>query len=222
MPLVAVQGLWLRSTLTLASPAGGPTSGTVEGYGSPLRIAVIGESTAAGCGVDSHDAGFPACLAREVSARTHRTVTWEVVGQFGATARRIRYRLLHRLGEDFDVAVLLAGGNDVLARRAPEQWRDDLAAIVDELMDRAAHVVVAAIPPFALFPSLPAALRRYLGDRAAALDAISRQVCAELPCTTWVSTPGTPPPGFFAQDRFHPSAFGYRRWAEIVADRLAL
>ena len=225
LPIAAVQGRWMRSTIKLASPAAGPTSGTVgDPSRPPVRIAVVGESTAAGCGVDTHDNGFPGWLAHELAARTRRPVTWEVVGQFGATARRIRYRLLPRLGENLNVAVLLAGANDVLTRRTPGQWRDDLAAIVEDLADRAEQVAVAGIPPFAAFPSLPTTLGRYLAQRAGALDAVSQQVCAKQRRATWISSTDILPigPDFFAQDRFHPSAAGYRRWAQAVADHLAL
>ena len=188
-----------------------------------MRIAVVGESTAAGCGVDTHDHGFPGWLARELAARTRRPVRWEVVGQFGATARRIRYRLLPRLGENLHVAVLLAGANDVLTRRTPGQWRDDLAAIVEDLAERAEQVAVAGVPPFAAFPSLPTALGRYLAQRAGALDAVSQQVCARQRRATWISSTDILPigPDFFAHDRFHPSAAGYRCWAQAVADHLA-
>jgi lysophospholipase L1-like esterase len=153
-----------------------------------------------------------------------RPVKWEVVGQHGATARRIRYRLLPRLGENLNVAVLLAGANDVLTRRTPGQWGDDHAAIVDDLTDRAEHVAVTGIPPFAAFPSLPTTLGRYLAQRGGALDEISQQVCAEQPRATWISSTDILPigPDFFAQDRFHPSAPGYRRWAQAVTDHLAL
>jgi hypothetical protein len=93
LPVAAVQGMWMRSTIKMAPPATGPTSGTVGTTSrTPLCIAVVGESTAAGCGVDNHDDGFTGCLAREITARTQRPVHWQVVGQFGATARRIRYR----------------------------------------------------------------------------------------------------------------------------------
>jgi len=229
LPIVAVQGMWVRSTFKLASPAAGSTSGTVgDAARPPVRLAVVGESTAAGCGVDTHDEGFAGCLARELAQRTRQPVTWEVIGQHGATARRIRHRLLLRLGENLDgqrldLAVLLAGGNDVLSRRAPGEWGDDLAIIVDDLAARAERVVVVGIPPFATFPSLPATLGRYLGERASALDAVSQQVCAQRPQATWISRPaGVPPPGFFAPDRFHPSAAGYRLWAQDVADHIAL
>lgn len=224
LPVVAVQGMWVRSATEVLPPAAGPTNGTAgEAAGTPVRIGVLGESTAAGCGVDSHDDGFAGCLAREFAARTGRPVRWDVIGQNSATARRIRYRLLPRLAGDFDVAVLLAGVNDVLGRRPPGQWGDDLAAIVDDLAGRADHVVVAGLPPFGAFPSLPTTLGRYLARRADALDEVSRRVCAQRPSATWIGSAGIEPvgPDFFARDRFHPSAAGYRRWAQSVADRLA-
>jgi lysophospholipase L1-like esterase len=225
LPIVALQGMWVRHATELLPPATGPTIGTVgDPSRPPVRIAVVGESTAAGCGVHTHDEGFPGWLARELAARTRRPVTWEVVGQHAATARRIRYRLLPQLGDNLNVAVLLAGGNDVLAGRTPGQWRDDLAAIVDDLTNRAEQVAVTGIPPFAAFPSLPTTLGRYLAQRAAAFDELSQRVCAEQPRAVWISSTSILPtgPDMFAQDRFHPSAAGYRRWAQAVAGHLAL
>lgn len=223
LPVAAVQGMWLRSTVKPAPPATGATTGTVGTTARPpLRIAVVGDSTAAGCGVRTHDEGFPGSLAREIAARTLRPVEWQVAGQFGATARRIRYRLLPQVGEDLDVAVLLAGGNDVMSGRTPGEWRDDLAAIIDGLLACAGRVVIAGVPPFALFPSIPPVLGRYLSERAAALDQVSRQLCAVLPCATWVTMTEIPPPEYFAADRFHLSAAGYRRWAQVIADHVAL
>lgn len=223
LPVVATQGAWLRATITVASPAGGATIGRAGNVSDPqMRIAVVGESTAAGCGADTHENAFPGSLARELTMRTHQGVQWEVVGQFGATARRIRYRLLPQLGENLDLAVLLAGVNDVLTRRTPQQWRDDLSAIVDDLAVRAGHVAVTGLPPFASFPSLPTTLGRYLAERASALDEVSQQVCAERPQTTWISATSILPlrPSFFSHDKFHPSPAGYRRWAQAVADHL--
>ncbi|GAA1657678.1 SGNH/GDSL hydrolase family protein [Actinoplanes couchii] len=220
LPVVAVQGLWLRSTLKLASTPGGGTGGSVpEGSGTPLRLTVLGDSTAAGCGVTGDEEAFAAGFAREVAERTGRPVDWQAVGQFGATARRIRHRLVPRLDDDLDLVVLLAGANDVMAGRTPDMWRDDLTAILGELAARSHRVLVAGIPPLTRFPAIPSTLARFLSERAAALDAVSREVCAQNPGrTTFVDSPaGTPPPGFFSGDRFHPSALGYRFWARDVA-----
>ena len=212
--------------MKLLPEASGPTFGVVGDPANALfRIAVVGESTAAGCGVASHDEGFAAALAREFAASSSRFVTWHVLGQHGATARRIRHRLLPQLEESLDRAVLLAGANDVLAGRTSEQWGEDLAAIVDDLASRAGEVTVVGIPPFRMFPSLPLTLRRYLAEQAIALDHVSREVCAALPSVTWVTSSSLPDnlADFFAEDGFHPSAFGYRYWARAVsqgADRL--
>lgn len=223
LPVAAVQGMWLRSTIKLAPPATGPTHGTMGKRSRPaLRIAVLGDSTAAGCGVRTHDEGFTGSLAREISARTQRPVDWQVAGQFGATARRIRYRLLPEISDELDAAVLLAGGNDVMSGRSPDEWGADLAAITDDLMGRADHVVIAGVPPFALFPAIPPALGRYLSERAAALDEVSRRVCAVRPGATWVTMTEIPRPEYFAFDRFHLSAAGCRRWAQVIADHLPL
>lgn len=131
---------------------------------------------------------------------------------------------LPQLGTDLNVAVLLAGVNDVLARRSADEWGADLTAIVGDLADRAEHVVVAGVPPFASFPSLPGMLGRYLAERGNALDEVAQKVCADQPRTTWVSSVDLAPAGpeFFARDRFHPSVAGYVRWAKAIAGHIAL
>ncbi|GAB3838628.1 hypothetical protein GCM10027610_042960 [Dactylosporangium cerinum] len=204
LPVVAVQGLWLRSTLRLASAPGGGTSGTAPGpTGPPLRLAVLGDSTAAGCGVTGDDEAFAAGFAQEVATRTRRPVDWQVVGQFGATARRVRFRLVPRLDDDLDTVVLLAGANDVLAGRGPSLWREDLTGILADLSHITHQVVVAGIPPFGLFPSIPATLGRYLGERADALNAVSREVCGRNPrTTTFIGSP----PGRHRQASSAPTA----------------
>ncbi|MFD4764213.1 hypothetical protein ACFWOJ_36970, partial [Streptomyces sp. NPDC058439] len=110
VPVVAAQAVYLRLSTETLPAAGGPESGTTDetvgapagepageragaaaggaaGAG-PLRVAVVGESTAAGCGVERHEEGFTGQFARELSARTGRPVDWAVRGRYGATARR--------------------------------------------------------------------------------------------------------------------------------------
>jgi lysophospholipase L1-like esterase len=161
-----------------------------------------------------------------LATRSGRTVEWEVVGQHGATVRRIRYKLLPRLGDNLDLAVLLAGFNDTAARRTVTEWCEDLAAILTELTERARHVVVAGVPPIETVPVLGRTLARYLAERARALDEASRQACSALPRVTWVSlAPRWLPEqnkDMYCEDGLHPSATGYRQIAEAVADAVTL
>ncbi|REJ08206.1 SGNH/GDSL hydrolase family protein [Microbacterium bovistercoris] len=218
--LALVQGLWVRRRIEVLPPAGGPNSGRTGDAEAALRIGIIGESTAAGCGVDGHEDGFAGALARQL-AGPDRVAEWSVVGEHGATARRIRHRLLPQLTGEFDVVVVLAGANDVMARRSPEEWSEDLRAIVAELSARTGLVVVAGTPPFIAFPSLPRTLARYLAHRGAAQDAASRAVCAETGNVRFVpSPPALVDDSFFSRDGFHPGAEGYRRWAELISDAI--
>lgn len=224
MVAVMAQGLWVRQRTEVLPPAEGPTTGLVGQTAevNPLRLAVLGESTAAGCGVANHGEGFAGALAELLSKQTGRPVAWQVVGEHGATARRIRYRLLLQLEGDFDLAVVLAGANDVLTRRAPHAWGQDLAAILKGLADRAERIAVVGTPPFAAFPSLPKALRTYLADRASAIDGVTQGLCESSPHVDFVgSEHSLVDHGFFARDGFHPSVHGYQRWAELVAETLS-
>ncbi len=204
--LALAQGLWIRRRSVTLPPAGGPTSGVTgtPDADPPLLLGVLGESTAAGCGVATHAEGFTGALAEELSSHGGR-VAWHVIGEHGATARRIRHRLMPQLTGEFDVVVILAGANDVLSRRTPEQWREDLTAIVAELGTRSRWVVVTGAPPFAVFPLLPRALARYLAERGDILDATSRAVCAEFAHARFVAAgPDLVGEAFFAEDGFHP------------------
>jgi lysophospholipase L1-like esterase len=232
MPVVAAQAVRVRRTVPVLPPASGATSGRAGPDGEPpLRVGVVGESTAAGCGVDTHDQGLAAALAREVSARSGRPVEWFVSGQHGATLAGVRGRLLDpfvdALPDDatpLDVAVLLAGVNDVLTRRDPARWRVDLVAVLERLSQVSREVLVTGVPPFGEFPSLPRTLAAYLDERAHALDAVTEQVCLSTERVTWLSSRGlfADASGIFASDGFHPSEDGYRRWAGAMVPVLDL
>lgn len=214
--VVALQGLWLKMTTRPLPAPDGEAFGSVPGkHRPPLRIAVIGESTAAGCGVTRHDDGFAGAFAREVAERTGQAVEWTANGRYGATAQRIRQELLPT-ETDLNLVVVLAGVNDVLTRRRPGRWRDDLGGLIGDLAGRTAKIVVTGVPPFTLFPALPSRLARYLADQASQLDTVSAQVCRGR--AVFVRSDfDVDPDGFFAADRFHPSAAGYRQWAALVA-----
>ena len=91
LAIVLGQGLWVRQTTIRLPPAGGDRTGLVgDDAEQPMRITVVGDSTAAGCGVDTHDDGFAGNLARELAQRSARSVRWHVHGIPGATIGDVR------------------------------------------------------------------------------------------------------------------------------------
>ncbi|MFF0307992.1 SGNH/GDSL hydrolase family protein [Streptosporangium sp. NPDC004379] len=199
-------------------------AGTLPGgeSGPVFRLAVLGESTAAGVGVATHDEGLAGFLAREAAARTGRPVRWQVAARSGVNTRTTTAELVPLL-EPADVVVVALGVNELLELNRPRRFRGELRELVEAVRRRlpGVPVVVAGMPPVGRFPALPQPLRAVLGLRARALDHVMREVARDAEGVVH-ATAEVPVEiaGFFASDGFHPSATGYRHWAQALVRAL--
>ena len=220
-PLLVAQGRRLRRDTPRLPDAALPWSGRLEGP-DPLRLLVLGDSTAAGVGADTQDDALPGNLARELAARTGRGVTWRAVGRNGATARDIiTDHLSDATTEDVDLVFLSIGANDALGLRPRAAFARDIRTILARLREVSPLVLVSSLPAFFRFELLPNPLRWNLYLHSQNLEDAARAIVARTP-GVHMSPP--PPPyteGFFATDLFHPSASGYRDWARFAVEDAA-
>ncbi|QNO37600.1 SGNH/GDSL hydrolase family protein [Protaetiibacter sp. SSC-01] len=193
-----------------------PWEGKLEGP-DPLRLAVIGDSTAAGVGAATQDEALPGALARELHARTGRGVIWRAVGENGVhTGQFLDRYLTDALARPADLVFVSLGANDALHARSAGAFARDLRRLLETLSDRLpeARILVSNLPIFARFELLPDPLRTTLYRHSRNLERAARRVVARD--ERWMMTDQLPPaygPDFFASDRFHPSASGYSDWA---------
>ena len=216
LPLMALQGRRVRRTTPLLPEAGGPAQGRTSGSGEPLRMLVLGESTAAGCGVSVHADALAGQLAATLTEQLRRPVAWRVVGRNGVTAKVTRQNLLPLVPlEPVDLAVIVLGVNDTKNLTPLQRWRTDLQMLFFDLRVRVgpARLLVSGVPPMEMFPALPAPLRQFLGLRAARMDAALRQVVFQTDQAAYGGPLTGLNPAMFSIDRFHPGASGYARWA---------
>ncbi len=225
--MLLTQGSRLRRETPRLADAPLPWHGTVDGAGDrrsasrPLNLLVIGDSTAAGVGVDHAELGLGGRLAEALAERTGRAVHWRAAGRNGATARDlVRHFLKPALAEPVDLVFLTVGANDALALRSARAFRRDIRHIIERTF--AAHpdaaLLMSSLPAFFRFSLLPDPLRRSLYRHSQALEREARALIAAHP-RAHMSPP--PPPytdGFFASDDFHPSALGYQDWADFAVD----
>lgn len=225
-PLLLWQARRVRRTTPRLPVAGGALAGAT-GSGAPLRLLVIGESTAAGVGAAHHGEALAGELAVRLAAKLGRRVFWRVLGENGATARRALRLLEASHDAQADLAVVVLGVNDVLEQTSAARWQRDVTALVAALHARTGvrEVILLEVPPLAHFPALPRPLRDVLGADARRLDAALARTATRLDAPARrvrhyrFAFDGARE--FFARDGFHPSARGYARWAELIADRLA-
>jgi lysophospholipase L1-like esterase len=215
-PVLVRQGKRVRLAIPGLPDAALPWSGSLEGD-DPLRILVLGDSTAAGVGADTQEDALPGNLARVFAAELERGVTWRAIGENGATARDLVTRFLDDAStEPYDVIFLSVGANDTLMLRSPAAFRRDIRTILRRLrkVSPNALILVSCLPAFWQYLTLPNPLRFTLNLHAQHLEATARQFVKSEPGV--IMSPPAPQytDGFFAIDQFHPSANGYRQWVD--------
>jgi len=226
-PVLLVQGRRVRRVTPRLPQAAGPQEGTIGAGPAPLRLVVVGESTAMGVGVAEHAVGLAGQTARALGIAMGRPVHWRVLGRSGATARALLNEFIEPAPPlDADVVVVILGVNDTLGFSSPGRWTAALDRLLRSLRrrSRTAPVVLAAVPPMQHFPALPSPLRQVLGLRASVLDRAAIRWAAARPAVAHVPYPSAERreiPEIFCSDGFHPSAMGYERWSAPLAGAAA-
>ncbi|MEO6532925.1 MAG: SGNH/GDSL hydrolase family protein [Pseudolysinimonas sp.] len=227
-PVALRQGRALqRDTPRLAEAHGardGLVSGTESRTARPLRLLVVGDSTAMGTGVAKLEDGVPGQLGRLLSGAVGGSaavggVAWRAVGRNGATAAEVLTEFsTAAIAAHFDLAVVMVGWNDALRLRPGREFSHALGQLLDRLHAASpdARLVVVAPPLFGLFSALPNPLRWALGRHARGLTGRAERVAR--------SHAAVVAPGFdgrsVASDQFHPDAAGYRALAQGIVSAI--
>lgn len=219
-PALIVQSRTLRRTIPRLPDAAQPWSGTLAGS-RPVEILVLGDSTAAGVGAATQAHALPGNLARTVLERFGRGSKWRALGRNGATARDIITDYLEEAAESSaDLVFLTIGANDALGLRSRASFARDIVRIVDRLRkaNPRALILVSLMPRFDRFESLPQPVKWNLALHAASLDDGARRAVSGMPGVFAIPKPVPYTREFWASDRFHPSAEGYRQWVDFAME----
>lgn len=191
-----------------------------------MRVVGLGDSTIAGVGVNDSMLGLTAQFAKALYEKTKRGVTWDSFGQRGITTGQLRDGYLPQSLPDVsgtDIVLVSIGANDAKNLRSASAATTDILAIIDTIHDHnpEALVVVSSLPAFHLFQPLPQPLRSIMAGHAQAIERRARPLVESRRFALMSPPPPSYPRGFFASDGFHPSAHGYRIWAEFALGDVA-
>jgi len=222
-PLLIAQALQTRRRAPVLPEASGARDGRAGAGAEPsIRVLVIGDSSAAGVGVDVQDRAVVGFLVRTLVERGE-TVAWSLRAKSGLTTRGVHAWLERDPPAPADIAVVITGVNDVLEQVSAGRAVRDRAALAAWLLGRrlAAHVVFAPLPPIHQFPLLPEPLRRVLGgdarrhDRALGRWVATRDDVSHAHIDLVLST------ATMASDGFHPGEPVYRVCGEALGRHVA-
>ncbi|HWL38196.1 MAG TPA: SGNH/GDSL hydrolase family protein [Frankiaceae bacterium] len=191
-------------------------------FAPPLRLAVLGDSTAAGVGVRTVEDTVAGRLAR-VLADNGRFVTLDGLGVSGSRAADLAPQVSRALVHPPDVAVILIGANDATHLTRIDDVRRDVRAAVERLHQAGVRVVVGTCPDMgsatAFLPPLRQVVAwqgRRVGHASGEAAVIGGAAAVDIGAETGPAF-RSDPARYLSSDEFHPSADGYALWAEALA-----
>ncbi|MFF9808534.1 SGNH/GDSL hydrolase family protein [Streptomyces coeruleorubidus] len=191
----------------------------------PLRLTMLGDSTAAGQGV--HRAGQTpgALLASGLAALAERPVELRTVATPGARSDDLDRQVALVLADPDpvpDICVIMVGANDVTHRMPPTRSVRHLSSAVRRLRTAGAEVVVGTCPDLGTIEPVQQPLR-WLARRASRQLAAAQTIGVVEQGGRTVSLGDLLGPEFaanprelFGPDNYHPSAEGYATAAMAV------
>jgi lysophospholipase L1-like esterase len=192
----------------------------------PLRVILLGDSSALGVGVDTVEQTVGGQLAAMLAAAGAR-VTLSTVAVAGARCSDLATQVARaQVGPRADVAVVLVGTNDAAHLVRPGEAAASLATAVRRLRDAGTAVVVGTCPDLSAIRAVAPPLRQiagWYGRRVArAQGHAARSAGASVvDLGALVGPVFRADAGMLCHDGFHPSADGYRVIAFALYPQLA-
>lgn len=223
LPAVAAGGLAMQAYLSAHAPLPAFDDFDISGeYGSgagaPLRVAVLGDSTVTGPGLDHPGQVFVARCADRLPQRVR--LEHHAVG--GARIRDVVERQVPEvLASPPELAFVSVGANDAIHGTPARRYGRDLGRLLLALTAAGVRTVTCGLPNLSVLPRVPRPLRRVVGARGVAVDREHARVVGRFERA--IRVPAGPEVDahfrdrgelLFAGDRYHPNAAGHEVLAE--------
>lgn len=195
--------------------------------GRAIRLAVLGDSGAAGYGALSSDETFGAYLATGLSDLARQPVFLQSVAVVGARTRDLEKQIPLALASFPEVCALIIGTNDVTQRVRPSESVRLLQEAVETLRAAGPEVVVGTCPDLGtvrpIAPPLRQVARRWSRLLAAAQTMATVEAGGRSVSMGSILGPEftAAPSDLFGPDQFHPSPAGYKSCAGAMLPTVA-
>ncbi|MBD8870456.1 SGNH/GDSL hydrolase family protein [Nocardioides donggukensis] len=190
--------------------------------GPAYTMALLGDSSAAGYGVERVEDTPGAVLASGLAERADRRVYLKEFAVVGAQSSALATQVEKALPVEPDIAVILIGANDVTHTVLPAASVRFLAEAVRRLRDAGVEVVVGTCPDLGTIKPIAPPLRQVARAWSRRLATAQAITVVEAGGRT-VSLGSILGPEFaaapallFGPDRFHPSAEGYASLGAVM------
>ena len=219
LPVLFVQGTKVRKNTPRLLEACGEREGIV-GQGRPLSLLILGDSAAAGVGVETQQDALSGAIISEL--QDEYLISWKLHAKTGDTTKQVFQALQHLEQQNYDVVVTSIGVNDVTKLTSANSWIKQQKQLFEYIQARFQPklIIVSGVPPMQHFPALPNPLAWLFGKYAEQMNQVLykwveaqnqfRFIQYDIESFQALNLP-------MASDGFHPSKEIYAIWGQQVA-----
>lgn len=222
IPSLIIQGNAVKkNTLRLPEPEG-QRQGTV-GTGKALSVLILGDSAAAGVGVETQEDALLGAVLKEL--KDGYEISYQLEATTGHTSGQVIQTVKNMLAQHFNVVITSVGVNDITKLTSPKDWIQKQQQLYAEINRKFMPelVIASGVPPMNMFPALPHPLAWLFGQYAKGMNKNLAKFVQQQANMQWIEydlerfkTLNLE----MAADGFHPSKEIYALWAEQVADKV--
>lgn len=219
LPVLFVQGSKVRKNTPRLLEPKGEREGSI-GQGKPLSLLILGDSAAAGVGVETQKDALSGAIIQEL--QNEFFLQWKLHAKTGDTTRQVFHALQHLEERKYDVIVTSIGVNDVTKLTSAKSWIQQQKQLFEHIQKRFQPklIIVSGVPPMQHFPALPNPLAWLFGQYAEQMNQKLQQWLApqsqfkflQYDIETFQAMNLT-----MASDGFHPSKEVYEIWGRQIA-----
>lgn len=219
LPIIAIQGIKVRKKMPHLPEASGERDGVI-GSGKPLSLLILGDSAAAGVGVETQQDALSGAIITELG--NEFTLTWKLQAQTGNTTQQVIQAAKQISDQQYDIVITLIGVNDVTKFTSARSWLKQQKQLFADIQNRFKPkvIIVSGVPPMQHFPALPNPLAWLFGKYAAQMNQVLQQwlmpqdkfkfIQYDIKEFQALNLP-------MASDGFHPSKEIYAIWGQQIA-----
>ncbi|MDN5443640.1 MAG: SGNH/GDSL hydrolase family protein, partial [Acinetobacter sp.] len=188
-----------------------------------LSLLILGDSAAAGVGVNVQDDALLGSILKELSSEF--SIQFYLHATTGFTTDQVIQSIQTLETQHFDVIITSVGVNDITKFTSPQAWIAKQKQLYDILKHKFSPqlTIASGVPPMDQFPALPNPLAWLFGQYAKAMNLELGQFVAQQKQMEWIEYDLKKFLALnlaMAKDGFHPSKEIYQYWGKQVAEKI--
>ena len=222
IPALVIQGNRVKkNTLRLPEPEGAREGQT--GTGTKLSLLILGDSAAAGVGVEHQDDALLGAILHEL--KNDFEIDWKLQAKTGDTSSKVIHALDQIEVQHYDVIVTSVGVNDVTKLMPARVWIQKQEQLYSKIQQKFSPklIIAAGVPPMNMFPALPNPLAWLFGQYAKQMNQQLENFVNQQVNMQWIEYDIEKYRAMnlqMAADGFHPSKEVYTLWGQEVAGKI--